>query len=98
MLVVVQANGQVPASSLPAPTSACDQAKRSGVVALTVKELDVPSTVAPSFAFRVVVWASYSFSAEAVPMPSVNVTAVAEAGYSGAVPLGALAGPLHASV
>ena len=57
----------------------------------------VPSIV-PSFAFSVVVCASFSFSAEAVPTPSVKVTAVAEAGYSGAVPLGELAGVLQVSV
>ena len=39
-----------------------------------------------------------SFRPEAVPAPSVKVTAVADAGYSGAWPLGALDGLLHVSV
>ena len=65
--------------------------------ALTVNEPEVPSIV-PSFALSVVLWASYSLSAEAVPTPSVKVTAVAVVGYSGAVALGELEGPLHAIV
>ncbi len=64
---------------------------------LTVKAAEAPS-IAPSLTLSVGAWASYSLICEAVPTPSLNVTLVAEAGYSGAVPLGALAGPLQMSV
>jgi len=97
MLVVLQANGHVPASRAPALTSAFDQAKRSAVAALTVKA-PVVTSIVPSFALSVVLWASLSFSEEAVPTPSEKVTAVAVDGYSGAVALGELAGPFYAIV
>src|SRR5580704_18024568 len=57
MLVVVQAKGQVPVSRLPAVTSACAHARRSGAAVVTVREADVPSMLL-SFALRAVLWAS----------------------------------------
>src|SRR5271155_3019811 len=98
MLVVTQAKGQVPVSSLPAVTVGCAQAKRSGVVAATMNEPEAPDTVVPSLTLSVVVWASKSLIREAVPTPSVKVTVVAVAGYSGACPLGELKGSLKTSV
>ena len=47
--------------------------------ALTVNAAEVPAIV-PSFAVSVVLWASYSVIAVAVPTPSVKVTAVAVLG------------------
>src|ERR1700691_4051361 len=97
MLVVMQANGQIAVSSFPAVTAARAQAKRSAAAALTVNE-PVVTSIVPSFALSVVLWASESLIATAVPTPSVKVTAVAVVGYSGAVALGELEGPLHAIV